>query len=298
MTFSERHGFEEPKMIQAEEMDDDLKNSIWNVLHKVIFKPGRHIFSGKHIFLFPNEICIDEVPIAVWTEFFKETVNSLPISSTSIADDVLRRYKEMPWYGPYELVEFVCEYFATNAPDVGGRLHGDAFVQKLNSVLEREMSGYRLVGGEITPITDPIEMEAVAEAMKSSSFSKASQRMREAVRALSDRENPNYRQAMETAWFAVDSCIKEITGVEQGGFAKIMNKLESENEAQHHFCESIKNLYSFANKAGIRHAKGDVEPKNLTAKQLALINFDNAKFFVVFCSAFMNYLKTRLPAEK
>ena len=52
--FSERHGYSQPKGIQLEDMDDALRNSLWNVFDKNFtdtWLRGGHIRIYKHIWI-------------------------------------------------------------------------------------------------------------------------------------------------------------------------------------------------------------------------------------------------------
>jgi len=87
-----------------------------------------------------------------------------------------------------------------------------------NQVLEQENVGYRIIGGQVVEITTPHEIAQIQEAL-SSGVAAVQEHIRAALDCLSDRENPNYRNAIKESISAVESVCKLITGEKTLGAA-------------------------------------------------------------------------------
>ena len=78
--------------------------------------------------------------------------------------NLLERLKGMlilgPWYEEFDtgIIEFL-------ASMVGLRLLSEQFRHDVNTLLEREVSGYRFVGEQIAPITDQLELGEIETAL-------------------------------------------------------------------------------------------------------------------------------------
>ncbi|MCZ7542089.1 MAG: hypothetical protein M5R40_00440 [Anaerolineae bacterium] len=97
---------------------------------------------------------------------------------------------------------------------------------------------------------------------------------------LADRENPDYRNSIKEAISAVEATAKIITGDKKATLRQALKRL-----GLHPALESgLSSIYGYTSDAdGIRHALTD-EPN---------VTHDDAKFMLVSCSAFVNYLIAR-----
>lgn len=102
---------------------------------------------------------------------------------------------------------------------------------------------------------------------------------------LSDRHSPDYPNSMKEAISAVEGVCKIITADSNATLATALNKLEGKGVLTHPSAQTaLGKLYGHANDAdGIRHAEIDA----------STVDFDDAKFMLVACSAFANLLIAR-----
>jgi hypothetical protein len=83
----------------------------------------------------------------------------------------------------------------------------------------------------------------------------------------------------------VESLVAEVTGTEKGTLGQLLKKLEDKVGIHPALKTAFSNLYGFtSDKGGIRHALMDTET----------IRFEDAKFFLVVCSAFVNFIKEKM----
>jgi hypothetical protein len=155
-----------------------------------------------------------------------------------------------------------------------------------NQTLETGRSGYRFVNGRLVPISSPVETEAVEEAISScrhSGLSAASIHIDAALECFSRRPEPDYRNSIKESISAVESVAKLISGHDKGGLKDALQALRKRGVPVHPALEGgFLQVYGWTSDAdGIRHA--------LTTED-SRAGFDEAKFMLVACSAFVNYL--------
>lgn len=191
----------------------------------------------------------------------------------------------------YDSILTVLEYIVklVDDPWITVSFEGRAYnIQSLyNLVFEQEYVGYRFVDGIITPITNQNEIMAIEEAV-SSEYDNIKQHFEKALHLLSDRESPDYANSIKESITAVESMCTIILG-KKATLGEALKKLESAGVIIHGAMKgAFEKLYGYTSDAnGIRHA-GELGGPDST--------FEEAKFMLVSCSAFVNYL-TGLQAK-
>ena len=151
-----------------------------------------------------------------------------------------------------------------------------------NSIFEDEHVGYRFLSGHIVPITDEQELGAVEEACRNP-IEGCRKQMQKAVAFLSDREHPDYKNCIKESISAVESICQVIVGNESATLGAALMQLEKNGVSIHPSLKiAFSKLYGYTtDQGGIRHAEGMFESN---------VTFEEAKFMLVSCSAFINYL--------
>ncbi len=154
----------------------------------------------------------------------------------------------------------------------------------MNIVFKKEYVGYRFIDGYISPISDEEEIQAIEGALANPYYS-VREHITKANRLLSDRDKPDYENSIKESISAVEAICEVLTGVQgkEASLGKLLKKLEDNGVVIHSGLKSAFNvLYGYTSNAnGIRHA-GDIGGPAST--------FEEAKFMLVACSAFINYL--------
>ncbi len=278
MKFSERYGYTPARnSIQLESMDDALRNSLWNALDTHYWRLQRVDRIEATIGLLPDfrhpelrEICRH-----LWIDFFKWKVDTLTDFWEETKRDISIFFSACDWYDAYDLIEFVAN--VDTKPD-----RATAFRKTVNTYLERELSGYRFVNGSITPVTDQIEIEAI-ETAAAGKNQPVAEHLNRALELLSDREDPDYRNSSKESISAVESQVKSTLGLDRGTLGDLLNRLEEKEPLHPAWKEAFIKLYAYASdEGGIRHG--------LTENSRE-VTFDEAKFMLVTCSAFINYVR-------
>jgi hypothetical protein len=268
--FSQRKGLKPlAKSLQVDGMDADLRNSLWTALQLTYFHDYRPRMYGHY----ENQVSedVDNLIPKYWMYFFKFPIDNQP--NTEVAIQRIRdSFFKFGWHEVYDFVEFTLKN--------GGEAQEDVFRKMCNHFLQTENSGYRFVGNELTPITSPSEMQAVEEAM-GSGLRGVETHLTSAVVFLSDRKNPNYRNSIKESISAVESICCLMAG--QKSTLGSALKVVADKAAIHPALEkAFSALYGYtSDEKGIRHA---------LLEQQADLTFTDAKFMLVACSGFVNYL--------
>lgn len=280
MRFSQRIGKTPVREnIQIESIDKRLENRLWNtILNDFFDKINDSSSYGRQSH--KAQICL-----IIWKEFFGERGDE--ISSYSDGDIYVRGVVEFikkwffksEWYEKYDFVEFLAR-IDLRALHVG-------FIQECNDALKREMAGYRIVDESIAQITSEEEIVEIEEALDNSSkWSPVNTHLRAAIKYFSNRENPDFRNSIKEAISAVESLCIIITGDKKATLGQALSEIENEFQVHKALKSAFSALYGYtSDSGGIRHS--------LLEDDIA-VSFEDAKFMLVSCSAFVNYLKMKI----
>ncbi len=246
-------------------MNVQLRNSLWNLVADEFH---------QHIMSWYNTLKI------LYVGYYKEPIDSLP-GERSCRENFRQRFFQSQWFQVYNLIEFVLENMSTITD---GKLQSKVFEQKLNTILERELSGFRSVNGQLIPITNESEIEAIRGAMSSSAslgFSGINQHFAESLRMLAKKPEPDYRNSIKESISAVEALCKLLTGEKSGGIDKALAKLSTSISLHQALKTGILNLYGYtSDEDGIRHP----------ILEDSKAGFAEAKFMLVACSALVNFI--------
>jgi len=267
--FSERMGITPVRdTIQEESMDDALRNGLWNMFYALYSWRRAH---DEHPGLF-GRVCAD---------CFKEPLDTLPRRFDEASDFIRRRYFEFDWHEVYDFIQFV----ADDLEDP----RDERFRDVCNTILKREMSAYRFVGGQLTRITSEEEIAAIEEALQvPDPYSPVRSHLAQALALMSDREAPDYRNSIKESISAVEALCIIIAGETKATLGKALSTLEEQYPLHGALKSAFSSLYGYASGAdGIRHALLDEDE----------LQFEDAKFMLVACSAFVNYMIAKAAGD-
>jgi hypothetical protein len=276
--FSERVGaVSPPSAFQTDSVSENLRNSLWNLFHS--------LYHQKH------RLYWKEVAAHVAEFFRKVPVDDVPYEEYECRPWLKKYFFSLEWYALYDFLEFlVNSHLQMTRGQIGYgdyRYHDTTkkrFIEQANSILDRELSGYRFVADILSPITTPTEVEAIEDAAGSAAskgFQGAHEHLTTALRHLGKKPNPDYRNSIKESISAVESVATLISGEEGGGLEKALNKLSDAAGIHGALKSGFLKLYGYSSdEDGIRHAI--LEESN--------VGFIEAKYMLVACSAFVSYL--------
>lgn len=272
--FSQRIGAAQASaVIQLESVSQPLRNSIWNFIHS-LFSDGE---SGWWK--------IAEISSQF---FFKLPVDELPPYNHSRHEWIKKQFFDLDWYEVYDFVEFIVEWYekARNPR----RHHRAQLLKIFNRIFEEELSGYRFVGDELAPLSSPAEVAAIETALDATArtgLTGAHAHIETALQLLAKRPDPDYRNSVKESISAVEALAKQLGTTESQGLAGALTELGKKVPLHGGLKAGLLSLYGYtSDEGGIRHAM--LEESN--------VGHDEAKYMVVACSAFVNFLAAKSMA--
>jgi len=255
--------------MQVDGMDDDLRNRLWNALctfywDRVPVMEAISDYEWLHLLL-----------LKIWDEHFKRPIDTIGHFWTDAFRKIREYYFDCKWNEVYDFTEFI----ANNDDD---KSNSADFMDFCNNILEEELSAYRFVGGIILQTTSEAEITEIEQAIETP-FTPVNEHMKSALDRLADRKSPDYRNSIKESISGVEALCKLITKNPKATLGEALDIIERENEVKIHHAlkRAFDSLYGYTSSAdGIRHALLD-EPN---------LYFEDAKFILVSCSGFVNYL--------
>ena len=265
--------------IQIESIDERLENRLWNVILNDFFDKidnySRHGAESQK-----GEVCQ-----IIWKEFFGKRADEISsytsggVYIAGVISFIKEWYFKAEWYEKYDLLEYL-SFIDKKAFRLG-------FFNKCNSALKREMSGYRIVDECIVQITSEEEIIEIEEALRSSSiWEPVNIHLKTSIEYFSNRENPDFRNSIKEAISAVESLCSIITGDKDATLGKALSEIEKKYKIHGALKSAFSSLYGYtSDSGGIRHS---LLEDDIT------VTMEDAKFMLVSCSAFINYLKVKI----
>jgi uncharacterized protein with PIN domain len=159
--------------------------------------------------------------------------------------------------------------------------------EPLNVALEKRGSAYRIIDGIVAEIVSENEIEMLEQTLADQAIGPVAAHFKRALQLMSNRDNPDYRNSIKESISAVESMVKIVAENPKATLGDALKALEKNGQMHRALKDGFLKLYGYVNdEHGIRHAM--LEEPNLTAA--------DAKYFLMSCTSFANYLKAQMPA--
>lgn len=275
--FSQRKGIKPlSKAIQRESADKELRNRLWSALKIFVWDKwsASNFYTQK----------VNQILDMIWLHYFVWPLDERPELQSNYqsktAYDILREYfYRCKWNEVYDFIEFVAKEI-----DKIRNEWANEFKLVCNDFLMRESTAYRFVGVEIVEITDQTEIQSIEDAM-TVTIRSISTHIQRGIELLSDKKKPDYRNSIKESISAVEACCHCITGDEKATLGQALKKIGQATAIHPALEKGFSSIYGYtSDSGGIRHAlaDGDVPP-----------SYADAKFMMVACSSFINFLMTK-----
>ncbi len=268
--FSHKYGYKPVKSImQVESMDEDLRNSLWNAVHIFYWASLTPNYvldsdanSGMYLFC-----------IFLWRDYFKKPVDTMPKLCGEAISYLREYFFSCDWNEVYDFLQFLANCYPNDEEN-------EKFKEFCNSMLKRELSSYQFIGDVIAPITSEEEIAEIEEALTSKdSLRPITIHLQSALNLLSDKKSPDYRNSIKESISAIETICKLITNNEKASLSQAIKVITSKIKLHPDLQEAFRKLYGYTSDAeGIRHSLMD-KPD---------LDFEDTKFMLVICSAFVN----------
>lgn len=265
--FSEKYGYKAERVIQHECVSDVLRRRIWNLFYQWEILDGG--LSSQRINLaFQGKQTI-EAKICDRLGFIVNS-STKGLSAQGKIEAYLTQNCE--WYEVYDFIDIHLSSIDEEKKSERSKQY--------NELLEQEKSGYRIIAGEVAPITNETEIQTIEQAA-STPYLSVNQHIKKALAFYADIKCPDYENSVKESISAVEAMCCIITG-KDATLNKAIEKLKTNGVHIHPALEkAFISLYAYTcDEKGIRHA--GIDFVNAPA--------EDAKYMLVSCSAFVNYL--------
>jgi hypothetical protein len=269
--FSQREGFKPVRStLQLSSMEHELRSRLWDLVTLNYWANVHGINLDED-----NNYSMKALVQRIWHRYFKQPIDTISWDWRQVQSQIRTYFFKCDWNEVYDFIEFV------SAESPFNRIN-ESFRSACNEVLEQEMSGYRFVADQITPITAEEEIAEIEEAAKlTGKLSPATQHIHQALTLLSDREKPDYRNSIKESISAVEALCRIVADTPKATLGDALKKIETKAKMHPALNQAFGKLYGYTSDAdGIRHSLLD-EPN---------LRFEDAKYMVVTCSSFVNYV--------
>ena len=178
-------------------------------------------------------------------------------SSLNIWAEVLRLIKEAEWYQVYDIAEALySELILAFDPPLA-----DRFEQRLNDFLVENGIGWKLRDGQITRRGSEVfdrSTHEVSEHLEESGFQRAANEIREALRDISRRPQPDITGAIQHAMAALEATARKVTGQPNPTLGKLISTLNLPAPLD----KAVHKLWGYASEYG-RHIREQQDRRRL-----------------------------------
>ncbi|WP_295073521.1 AbiJ-NTD4 domain-containing protein [Tabrizicola sp.] len=269
--FSERFGHKLPPTdLKEEEMPESLISALWDILCEFCLYPiDERDIIGRYEGYSPN---FDSFTRAIWGEFLRKPFDTRP----QVAADCYKKIRELffagKFYERYDIVEMAGKL--TNR-------HWEYYT-RCNTILERERAAFRFADDQLVRISDPIELDEVEQALTVNPAEAVRAHIQRAAELYSDRRNPDYRNSIKESISAVEAAVSFISGKRSVGVSRHLQEVLADEVLHPALRQGFEKLYAYTSDAeGIRHSLME-DGRTITQ--------EDARYMLISCSAFANYL--------
>lgn len=283
--FSQRKGIRPlQKTLQKDELDQETRNGLWSVLASSVFDNWSPITHFGARATGNDALQVEALYRTIWFGLIKKPLDTVPSYNPDYPGSAYKVVRGIildgEWFDALDLTEIIIK----NIP----KDWQNHTIPLCNQLFEMENTSYRIINSEITEITDEAEIDSIDAALKSPKET-INLHFANSLALLSDRKSPDYRNSIKESISAVESLCKIISGKRNGSLGECLRIIQQSHPMHKAFQAALTSLYGYtSDEGGIRHALTEdaIQP-----------TFADAKFMLVSCTAFVNYLLT-IAAEE
>ena len=297
--FSRRQGITN-KALQVDTADKALRIGLWDAQADSFWEPPHRRRSMLERLLIPfgdraKARELEPLTRVLWSGHLKKAADELPpnfrvywyqeiIPIQGVRGHLKEYFFDCSWNEMYDFIETV----GALAPAT--EQEKEQFRAACNLILERENAAWRFVGGRIAPVMSRAEVDTVEEALDATPHDHVKQHLDQSLKLLADRREPDYRNAIKEALSAVEALCRTVTGDQKATLGQALKKPELAGAIRPALQKAFSALYGYtSDEGGIRHAKKEDGHEPDRAE---------AVFFLVACSAFVNYVEERASVRQ
>lgn len=280
LPFGRRYGLEPVEIpFQIDDIDRTLRMELWNAFYFFILsklEKAESYYRNSYRVLHQS----------IWVHFFKRAYDDFPSHDYEFNDFIREHTEYGTWYKVYEFFEFLFRNIENE------NLYAyPEFENYINIKLRDCNSAYTLVENRFIPVTNEAEINELKQTQTNSKefgLTGIQEHLNSAIEHLSQKPKADFRNSIKESISMVE-VISRIIEPAENTLGRALNKLDQHQKINNTLKLGFEKLYAYTNnKNGIRHALMDDQS----------VDFEDAKFFLVSCSAFTNYLIEKAKKDK
>ncbi len=275
--FSTRYNYQEKKLKRLDEIDEAVKNRIWNLFTKLV---GIIRELEKD----------DRLIVTIWDEFFKGRINELkwfsidPQTGKTIyrLSSIEDKFNQLEWYRYYDFLEYLMKTEILQA-------FRDIIAKEVNKIFKEENIECRIINNLVVPIIDEEEIKEIKTAQKvDDRYETVKIHLQKALELYAKRPRPDYKNSIKESISAIEALARIITN----NPSATLGDLTKEISIHPAFRDGLNKIYGWtSDEGGIRHSQKDY-------KDYLESGEDEARFMLVLAHAFVNYITKKYEQSK
>lgn len=257
--------------MQIDSLNMRTRNKLYNVTMEGIFNVDTELR--------------DKIIIYLYTEIFSKTFDDIPkyygFKYGTTYNEVKNLFQTVEYNKVYDLIEGFIN--AINFAEYYNH-QKEVYIKDVNNIFEEENVNYRIIDDKITDIVDENQIESIEETINNP-YKVVSEHYSKAIEQLYSVKD--YANSIKESISAVEAMCQVINGSKEE-LNKVLKKLKINIHPA--LEQAYIKLYAYTcDENGSRHANG-ISEKNAT--------FEEAKYMLISCSTFANYLKENFEEGK
>lgn len=272
--FSQRFGYSSiAHDLEETEMPSSLKAGIWDMISLNFFSD-----ISKHSVIGPTYS--DNLKVfcnLLWFEFFREPTDTLPKNPHQAVVEIRHRFFAFTFDRMYAFIEYASQIQDGRFVKKGG----PTFPKLCNQILERERATFRFAGNTLVKVSEKEHLAEIAISITQDLSRGVRDHIKRAAELYSMIPDPDYRNSIKESISSVESAVAFVIGRKTSGIAKPLKSIAARYGIHQSLSEGFEKIYAWtSDESGIRHR----------LMESSSVSQDDARFMLVSCSAFSNYL--------
>lgn len=279
--FSERKGIKHfSDIVQVNSLNERTRNKLYSVISE--------IFDELYVDYDGN--LKDEFVEYLYKELFSKTERDIPKWGSDyyyeeVFNTIYTIIIQYDYTDIFTFIEGIIKFLDIADKATYNRYnYKNTYIEAISNVFKKENVNYRIIDGKVTDIIDEEQINSIEDTLNNP-YKVVSEHYSKAIEQLYSVKD--YANSIKESISTVEAICQIINGSKET-LGKALNNLKIEIHPA--LKSAYSNIYGYtSDENGTRHANG-IGEKNAT--------FEEAKYMLVSCSAFVNYLKENFEEGK
>lgn len=281
--FSERKGIKHfSDIVQVNSLNERTRNKLYTATEEIFGLMDKYNERLQNCFI-----------EFIYEELFSLTKRDIPriygysdYSHTSVFNEIYNIINTEDYSNILTFIEGVIKDFSIIDQDTGNMLNLESrYTNIINDIFQKENVNYRIVDGIVTDLLNEETIKEIEETLENP-YTVVTTHYSKALELL--YKTKDYDNSIKESISSVESICQILTGNDKATLGDALKLLKDKIHPA--MKSAFEKLYGYTSDAnGIRHSNGLGEGNS---------TFEEAKYMLISCSAFVNYLKENFEEGK